>query len=143
MHLGQNCSYKALLPTAKALRNAGLTSEEIPAQEGNFSFCVRNLESLILKVIRLSLLSGMDSVDGSARRCHVYSRVVISQPGNDSFFEFSFLAARAACVPVCAQVFVNGGTGTSQTTPKSFQKNVFSFADITCESDQGKEQWLD
>lgn len=142
MHLGQNCSYKALLPTAKALRNAGLTSEEIPAQEGNFSFCVCNLESLILKVIRLSLLSGMDSVDGSARRCHVYSLVVVSQPGNDSFFKFSFLSARAACVPVGAQVFVNGETGTSQTTPKSFQKMCFLLQILPVSQTRGRNNGL-
>lgn len=103
VRLMQNCSYKALLPTAKALRNARLTSEEIPAQEGNFSFCVCNLESLILKVIGLSLLSGMDSVDGSARRCHVYSLAAASQPGNESFFFNSLFRPGGARVPVCAQ----------------------------------------
>lgn len=73
---------------------------EIPAQEGNFSFCIWNLESLIAKIIRPSLPSGM-AVDLVVQTpcCHVYSLLVVSLLGNSFVL---FFCQRVLCSSVQA-----------------------------------------
>lgn len=111
---------------------------EIPSQEGNFSFCIWNLESLIAKIIRTSFPSGTAvGLVVHAPCCYVDTLRGDSRAGNSFFCQkvldsTLFAGIRLSKVKLENNNIKNSTQGLQKTFAERFV--LFSFPDITHES---------